>query len=281
MKKQLRAVLFAVLVLCMLTVTAIAASAATPFTTGGKSYATLEEAVAAVADGGTVTVTESVTLNADIVLAESKTYTIAGATGSEVITFTNSTTLGNIQINAGTVTFENLSVLAQSSNAVIVSNKGTTLTIESGSYKSSGSTDATGCSVAVGGYATLNINDGTFVGAIGPYSSSAAAGSYITVNGGTFSQNPSLMGGGYYARLFNANRAGTNITINGGNFTYVTNSTSASAGIYISSVSASVTVNAVLLTAAALTKTRSLKSATATLPLWMMPISESASLPLR
>ena len=138
MKKQLRFVWLAVLVLLLVAVTAIAASAATPFSTGGESYATLNEAASAVSAGGVITVSEDVTVTSTATLSRAVSYTLKGSTGTETITFTG----GGIEIIAGTVTLENVTVVAKAANAITVSNNATKLVVKSGAtVKSECSTD--------------------------------------------------------------------------------------------------------------------------------------------
>ncbi len=235
MKKQLRLVLFAVMVLLMITVTAVAASAATPFSTGENSYATLEEAVAAVSDGGIVTVTENVTLSADVTLSSAVAYTIKGSAGAETITFTS----GGLVITAGTVTIENITIVAEATNTVTLKNSATKLTVKDGArIESKGTSDITGLSVTLAGFSTLTVEGGTFYGAIGATDTIAAAGAYITINNGTFYPNSNTPAG----QLLRTNRARFSLTITGGTFNYTSKSTSSSALLYSNSNTATVTI---------------------------------------
>ena len=245
MKKQLRVILFAVMVLLLVTVTAVVASAATPFSTGGSSYATLEEAVAAVANGGTVTVTENVTVAGDIALSEAKSYTVTGSSESVTITLSS----GSLCINAGTVTLKSITVLSKQDNAVMINGASTVVTIESGSYTSQGTTTEVAAAVTVDGSATVTISDGTFVGAVGTYASDAGStggtstqDTVLTINGGTFSQNTKNTGASYLVRLA---RQYTAFTINGGTFTwdFTTGSYSGGAAIYMSTSTGHLTIN--------------------------------------
>ena len=96
---------FAILTFCtaMLAFTPVHAQ----FTTGGNNYATLEAAAAAVADGGTIMMTQDVTLNSSVELSHNKTYTIdlGGYTLS-------SADWGVLYLQtAGTVTIQNGSII--------------------------------------------------------------------------------------------------------------------------------------------------------------------------
>jgi len=72
------------------------------FSTGGNNYATLEDATAAVADGGVITMLQDVT-TANATLSEDKTYTL----DLNGYTLTDNTTYWALHITAGTVTVKN------------------------------------------------------------------------------------------------------------------------------------------------------------------------------
>lgn len=236
MKKQLRVVLFAVLVLLLVTVTAIAASAATPFSTGGNSYSTLEQAVAAVSANGIITVTENVSLSANATLSRATTYTLKGSKGTETITFTG----GGLVIGAGNVTIENLTITANAANAITVQNSATELTVSTGAViVSNGTTDTTGLSVAVAGGATLLIEDGTLTGAVGAAGTTTAAGADITIEGGTLNSNTKTPAG----HVLRITQADFNLTVTGGTFNFTSTSDSLSSLLYSDHSSVNVTIS--------------------------------------
>ncbi len=235
MKKQMRVVLFAVLVLLLVTVTAIAASAATPFSTGEKSYATLAEAAAAVTNGGTITVTEDVSLSANATLSATKTYTLQGSTATRKITFTG----GGLVISAGNVTIKNLAITANAANAITVKNSETKLTVSTGAViTSNGKTDTTGLSVAVAGDATLLIENGKLTGAVGSTDENAAKGATIKITGGTLNSNPNTPAG----HVLRVTGADFHLTVEGGTFNFTSTSNSLSSLLYADDTSATVTI---------------------------------------
>lgn len=140
MKKQLRLVLFAALIMILVMMTALVASAATDGAdvreeghyyevlsatdaATPKYYTTLAAAVGAVdADGYTITVLSNVT-EPGVVLNKAFTYTITGGAEGATITFNATTTAGTSEVlfnvAAGTVTLDKLTVAYD--NGVIAS----------------------------------------------------------------------------------------------------------------------------------------------------------------
>ena len=128
MKKQLRLVLFAMLIAILVVMAAIGVSAETTDAdeiangnyykvvsdTDGTVlgyYATLADAVGAIqADGYTVTVLSDVTESAAITLSNAHAYSISGGEQGATITFSNTSTNGPITLTAGSVTFDNVTV---------------------------------------------------------------------------------------------------------------------------------------------------------------------------
>ncbi|MBR2312689.1 MAG: hypothetical protein IKA46_05325 [Clostridia bacterium] len=207
MKKQTRLILFLFLVVLMLVVTAVAASA-TVHEVG--TQAELQNAIGSVVDGDTVMVTASIELSEDLILNVDRSYTLCGSSGVTV-TFT----AGGLVIEAGEVTLRDISITALQTTAVMVKYQNTELTVESGTtISSSGSASRSGLAIGVQGFATLNVNAGTFYGAVGAAGSAYLEGSYIYINGGTFYKNASAA----EEYLFYANRGSTYLEINGGNF---------------------------------------------------------------
>ena len=244
MKKSLRVLLFAALVLTLLTISAVAVAAA-PFSTGDNTYATLPEAVAAVAEGGTITMTESATFSGDIVLSANKTYTITASKSSVTLTLSS----GSLRINGGNVTVSTLKLLAQANNALMVANQGTRVTVLSGTYVSEGTTVATSASVTADYSAYLQIDGGTFTGAVGTYDSSAgslggtsSAHTTIVINGGSFARAAKTTGTAYVLRLA---RQYTDITVNGGTFVYDYTAGTERSGytVYFNTSTGSLTIN--------------------------------------
>ncbi|MBQ3055853.1 MAG: hypothetical protein IJC95_00005 [Clostridia bacterium] len=207
MKKQTRLILFLFLVVLMLVVTAVAASA-TVHEVG--TQAELQNAVGSVDDGDTITVTADIELSGDFVLNVDKAYTLCGSSGVTV-TFT----AGGLIIEAGEVTLRDISITALQTTAVMVKYQTTVVTVEGGTtISSSGSASRSGLAIGVQGHATLNVNGGTFYGAIGAAGSSYLAGSNIYINNGTFNRNTAAA----EEYLFYVNRGSTYLEINGGNF---------------------------------------------------------------
>ena len=207
MKKQTRLILFLFLVVLMLVVTAVAASA-TVHEVGAQ--AELQNAVDSVVDGDTIMVTADIELSEDFVLDVDKTYTLCGSSGVTV-TFT----AGGLVIEAGEVTLRDISITALQTTAVMVKYQTTAVTVESGTtISSSGSASRSGLAIGVQGFATLNVNGGTFYGAVGAAGSAYLEGSFIYINGGTFYRNAAAA----EEVLLYANRGSTYLEINGGNF---------------------------------------------------------------
>lgn len=245
MKKYLRVLLFAALVLTLFTVTVVAASAANPFSTGGNTYATLPEAVAAVSEGGTITMTESAEFSGSIVLNYEKTYTLTAASSSVTLTLTD----GSLRIEAGVVTLNTLKIYAKANNAVMVKGADTEVYITNGTYVSEGASLGYAAAVTADGSAYLQIDNGSFSGAVGTFDTSENIGSTggtsslstrIVINNGTFTcgtKTPT-------AYVLRVNRQYTTMTINGGTFTNDYNNGAATAGhtMYFSTTTGVVTI---------------------------------------
>ena len=259
MKKQVRILLFAVLTVLLFMLAIVGVTAAGEFVVKSSNnaqqgaYDTLAAAVGAVPDNGIIEVQTDVSISDAVTLNASKTYKIKGLTGSEVITFT--TWKKGLTIAAGTVTLENIGITA---NAHVVTVKGSTanLTCLSGTtLKSTGNRYTWGGALVFSGGATVTIEGGTYQGVIWSGNGTsighgtAAKHTIVTINGGTFTQNPTMRADtatdGLTSCLLQINGNYTDLTVNGGSFTFVTtaNMSATSAGIYLGNATASVTVN--------------------------------------
>ncbi len=255
MKKQTRLILFMFVVMLLLAVTAIGASAA--YKADGTSYNTLQEAVENVSDGGTITVTADATLTGDVVLDYDKTYTIdafyttswLGKTeGVRTLTINS----GGLVIKAGNVTLQNITVVSNTTNALRVTRTstgkvqagvGTTVTVKNGTtVKSLGTTNETGMAVLVDSYATLLVEGGSFYGAVGVHKNSTN-GAWVTITGGDFYPNTKMADAKKSTRLLTANRVGVTLNVEGGTFHLSDATTSGSVVLYISSAAANVTIS--------------------------------------
>ncbi|MBR3862860.1 MAG: MBL fold metallo-hydrolase [Clostridia bacterium] len=233
MKKQLRPILFLCVTLLLLTLTALAASAASPFSVGSSTYATLEEAAAAVPSGGTITVTENVSVTS-ATLSVAKAYTIKGSTNSVKITLSNRFTVA-----AGTVTLQSIAIESSADYAIYVNGSSTTLNVKSGTTVRALTSSTT--AITSGNKAKLNVDGGMIYGMIG-VAPQPSSGPIITINGGTFYPNEAGVSEGKATHLVTASRAGTKLTVNGGTFDLTGVSSSGASAIVCNSESATVTI---------------------------------------
>ncbi|MBR2312692.1 MAG: MBL fold metallo-hydrolase [Clostridia bacterium] len=130
MKKQSRFILFAFLVVLLLTVTAIAASATVREV---DTEAELESALSAVENGDEIVVTASMSVSGDIMFSKSATYTVRGSSSDVTVTLTS----GSFLINAGNVTFSGGTFIAKSNvlfDIALSKANGDGFTITGGAY---------------------------------------------------------------------------------------------------------------------------------------------------
>ena len=161
MRKQLRILLFAALVAILVVMTALVISADYSVTDANGapvgetgSYATLAEAVAAVTDGGTITVNGDVTEAATNLSKAGASYAIKGgnAEGMNTLTLTGSLTLTD-----GSVTIKNVAIVANTTeiSAAGITLGGGTLTLDGASVACTGTNSA----ILMNGAATLAVVD--------------------------------------------------------------------------------------------------------------------------
>ncbi|MBE6603452.1 MAG: hypothetical protein E7636_03845 [Ruminococcaceae bacterium] len=130
MKKQTRFILFAFLVVLLLAVTAIAASATTYQV---DTKAELESALSAVKNGDEIVVTASMSVSGDIMFSKSATYTVRGSSSDVTVTLTS----GSFLINAGKVTFSGGTFIAKGDvlfDIALSKDKGDGFAITGGTY---------------------------------------------------------------------------------------------------------------------------------------------------
>ncbi|MBQ3057305.1 MAG: hypothetical protein IJC95_07475, partial [Clostridia bacterium] len=130
MKKQSRFILFAFLVVLLLVVTAIAASATVR---NVDTQAELESALSAVENGDEIVVTASMSVSGDIMFSKSATYTVRGSSSDVTVTLTS----GSFLINAGKVTFSGGTFIAKSNvlfDIALSKANGDGFTITGGAY---------------------------------------------------------------------------------------------------------------------------------------------------
>jgi len=133
------------------------------FRVGEDLYVTLEEATAAVPDGGTVYMLRDVTVDDFIYLDENKTYTIdfGGYTLSR--TFIDRGTV--LVIGAGNVTLQNGNVVADGENGIAIVVEGYAATFDNiTADASAGNAMVHGNAVWVRNNASLSILSGTYIG---------------------------------------------------------------------------------------------------------------------
>ncbi|MBE6554660.1 MAG: hypothetical protein E7663_00305 [Ruminococcaceae bacterium] len=222
MKKHVRLLLLVATVVALLVLTAVMASAATPYQVeGGSSYATLAEAVSAVPAGGTITLTADVTENSMVTLNRAITYTIDFST--HTVTFSAKQGLlvseGTVTVRGGVLT-QSSSLYTGTTDAIIcvAAANDMTLTID-------GTTFRGGCSqlnLTNTGKATVNIYNAVFGDGTDPIrralincnNGSVPNADTLNIHSGTFTNNVNLDMG-----MINA--AGMNVNIYGGTFTSV------------------------------------------------------------
>ena len=164
MRKQLRILLFAALVAILVVMTALVISAdytvtdkeGAPVGENEGVYATLAEAVAAVTDGGTITVNGDVTEAATDLSKAGVSYAIKGGSteGMNTLTLT-----GGLSLTNGSVTIENLAIVANTTEigAAGITLGGGTLTLNGASVACTGANSA----ILMNGAATLEVVGGS------------------------------------------------------------------------------------------------------------------------
>ena len=238
MKKPIRFIFFAFLVMLLLAATLVVASATERQVS---TQAELESAVSSVANGDVIVVTANMSLSSDIALNVNKTYTLCGSTPSVTVTFTS----GGFVVSAGNVTIKDIRIVANASNAVKIAAAAATVTvgeagganantyIESEGSVAGNSKSATGCAFFLT-YGKLTIKSGTFYG-----SNRAVWQCTLIIDGGDFYQNKTLVQAeDKYAHIWATNSDGGTLTINGGTFTRDSNAPYECAALLLDSGSA-------------------------------------------
>lgn len=167
-------------------------------------FETLDAAIDAAADGDTITIITNITTNEQVTIDNKNVVidingkifngSILVPTGN--ITIKNGSivntdaTVSAVEINAGELTLENVSI--DSARHAVRIDGAVTATINGGTYRGAiGTGTGTYHAVNVSGDADVTINGGTFTGPKGTTADSgsavnAQAGATITINGGTF-----------------------------------------------------------------------------------------------
>ena len=144
------------------------------FIADGEYYASITFAVAAVPNGGTITMLRNLTMGSTTGFSQSKTYTInlGGYTISGA---------GSLSINAGTVTVENGTIDVSGNYGLRVQSG--TVTVKSGNYRGNyGGYCSSGSVEIVSGVFTRSVSGNECISEISPGSITLAAGSSANVS---------------------------------------------------------------------------------------------------
>ena len=202
MKRKILTLLLALaMVLTMLPMTALAAEGNVA-EVNGKGYSTLQDAIDAAQNGGTVKLLENVTESVTIPAGATVTLNLDG----HKLTNVNDHTI----INNGTLTITGNGTVDNISNAraAVKNNVGGTVTIENGTFcrSAEASIDASNGGgnsyYVIDNQGTMTVKDGTFL--------------FSETNSGKFS---SLIHNGWYDGNQNTTKAEASLTIHGGDFT--------------------------------------------------------------